>query len=231
MVTSENGIIKKSTEAKEATEIDGIKSEILLALQEYEIDKHTENIIGSGDFEEKMNEKLRNGNITDSIIDTEKKTFVYNYKQTRYNIEIINDDIYVTKDSSNKNNKKDWKGCNECSEENPHIIHDKYEFDSIRTHINVDENGNEYIGGFFKLANDIYFYKSDFEINGDFYNNGNGFIPIGLKEGVYSSIWESGSMVYNVRINFDGENKYIKNYSNKYERISKRLQCHFCKTR
>ena len=95
----------------------------------------------------------------------------------------------------------------------------------------TDENGNEYIGGFFKLANDIYFYKSDFEINGDFYNNGNGFIPIGLKEGVYSSIWESGSMVYNVRINFDGENKYIKNYSNKYERISKRLQCHFCKTR
>lgn len=59
MVTSENGIIKKSTEAKEATEIDGIKSEILLALQEYEIDKHTENIIGSGDFEEKMNEKQK----------------------------------------------------------------------------------------------------------------------------------------------------------------------------
>lgn len=56
-----------------------------------------------------MNEKLRNGNITDSIIDTEKKTFVYNYKQTRYNIEIINDDIYVTKDSSNKNNKKEME--------------------------------------------------------------------------------------------------------------------------
>ena len=106
--------------------------------------------------------------------------------------------------------------CNKCSEEHPHIINSKQDFDMMRTHIITIDNGDgtttEYLDGYFQLGRDIIFNTSDFEEGGLFYNNGSKFIPIGLKYmDDYPSIWSSAETVYNNKIKFDGKNHKIKN--------------------
>ena len=127
-----------------------------------------------------LNKKIKEGTISDFDYNEDTpSTLVYTSKNgERYYVE-ISDEIVLNEDNSSIDDLKDWHGCTACSEENPHIITNKYEFDSIRTHINTDENGNKYINGYFKLNNDIYFYESDFKENGYFYNDGIGFLTFG----------------------------------------------------
>ncbi len=215
MLTGDNGILENSTKSKEETKISKIKESISLAWTECESDYQLETEIDKvrSEFytEENLNAKIKEGNIADLKYNEKDSSFMlYNTNDgIKYNVKIVGSNIILNKDTTNINDTKNWLNCRECSEYNPHIITNKYEFDSIRTHINTEEDGNENIGGYFKLANDIYFYDSDFKEDGDFYNGGNGFIPIGLKEGPYENLFQSEA--YKVKINFDGNNKELVN--------------------
>ena len=69
------------------------------------------------------------------------------------------------------------------------MINNKDDLESIRTHTHV-ESGKTTINGYFKLANDITFEASDFEANGAYYNDGQGWIPL---DGVG---WKSNSTAF-----------------------------------
>lgn len=180
--------------------------------------------IVNGDYSlEAINEALKIGMITDfSPNGEEDANFIYH----------INDSVYEGSfhkifvklfEIDNNNHNYDWTGCTECSYDNPHIISSKYDFDQIRTHINntIDKENGEvtstYIDGYFKLENNIVFSEEDFEESGDFYNynertsTGDGFIPIGMKDGPYSSLWSSSNYVYPIKLHIDGNNCEIKN--------------------
>ena len=79
-----------------------------------------------------------------------------------------------------------WEECNSCSKEHPHLISTPQDLDKIRTHIHT-ENGVTTITGYFKLTNDIVFKDEDFKENGDFYNEGYGWITIGKDNGAVSN--------------------------------------------
>lgn len=61
------------------------------------------------------------------------------------------------------------------TEEDPYLIATKYQFDNIRNHLD----------SYFKLTNDIEFSDADFSVDGDFYNEGFGFLPIGSDESAF----------------------------------------------
>lgn len=71
-----------------------------------------------------------------------------------------------------------WEECISCTEDEPHMIATSADLDKIRTHI-CTEGDVTTITGYFKLANDIIFANEDFEEGGDYYNDGQTWIPIG----------------------------------------------------
>ena len=213
-LTGENGILTKASKARKQTEIEEIREMFSLIWTECQSEYFVSNSIQSKeDFftTDLLNKKIKEGTISDFEYNEDTiSTLVYTSKNgERYYVEIGNE-VVVYQDNSSIADLKDWHGCTACSEGNPHIISNKYEFESIRTHINTDEDGNEYIGGYFVLGNNIYFNSGDFEEGGYFYNEGNGFIPIGLKNGPYTDIFQD-QLVYNLKIKFDGNGKEIKN--------------------
>ncbi len=74
-----------------------------------------------------------------------------------------------------------WEECDDCSKDQPHMISTTSDLDKVRTHKHT-KDGVTIITGYFKLANDIVFKDEDFEKDGDFYNNGWGWAPIGTKK-------------------------------------------------
>lgn len=82
------------------------------------------------------------------------------------------------------------------TKDDPYLIADKYQLNNVRHHLKSH----------FKLTDDIVFTKQDFSYNGDFYNAGTGWAPIG------SSDWYAFSGV------FDGNGHIISGlYVNKIE--------------
>ena len=73
--------------------------------------------------------------------------------------------------------EEEWKDCNKCSEDNPHLISTPADLDKIRTHTHTEGNVTS-ITGYFKLADDIIFNEEDFAQGGTFYNNGMGWLPL-----------------------------------------------------
>lgn len=210
-----NGILIQVNRAKESTETSKLKEIISLVWTECETEYQLENKENKTreEFftEENFNSKIEEGSVSDFIYNEKEESFMLYHTDNgiKYNVKVANGNIDINQDSSSIEDLRNWKNCIECSEQNPHIIKNKYEFESIKSHINIDEDGKEIIDGYFKLSENIYFYNSDFEKNGYFYNNGEGFIPIGLKEGPYENLYENKA--YNVKINFNGNNKEIVN--------------------
>ncbi len=94
----------------------------------------------------------------------------------------------------------DWTGCTSCSESNPHMIATTADLDKIRTHIKDNK-----ITGCFKLANDIIFAESDFQVNGAYYNEGQTWISIG-----HTNLSGDNGIGQAFCGIFDGDNKMIK---------------------
>lgn len=216
-LTGENGILTQADNAKNKSESAKIKEMLSLAWtdcqSEYSVNDSTQS---KKDFitTDLLNKKISEGTISDFEYNEDKpSTLVYTSKNgDKYYVE-ISDEITILQDNSSMEDLKDWNGCTSCSKEHPHIITNKYEFESIRTHVNTDENGNQYIGGYFVLGNDIYFNASDFKENGDFYNNGIGFITFGI---------DGGSNGFNgpytkSKIYLNGDNHIIKNLKSNYQ--------------
>lgn len=90
--------------------------------------------------------------------------------------------------------KESWENCTSCSAANPHIITTAADLNKIRTHVSADDTS--VITGYFQLANDIEFKDSDFEENGDFYNDGYGWIAIGKDNGTSTSVSKYFSGVF-----------------------------------
>ena len=100
-----------------------------------------------------------------------------------------------------------WAECTSCSADDPHLIYTTADLDKIRTHTQTTEaNGNQTtVTGYFRLANDITFEASDFEDNGDFYHDGEGWISIG-------KVVEGNETTVNAFVGiFDGNNHTISN--------------------
>ena len=93
-----------------------------------------------------------------------------------------------------------WEDCESCSKNQPHLISNTADLDKIRTH-----KHNNAITGYFRLENDIVFSDEDFKENGDFYNDGWGWTPIGNKKSTgYGNI-------YQFQGDFNGNGYSIKN--------------------
>ncbi|MBQ4317344.1 MAG: hypothetical protein IJC20_03755, partial [Clostridia bacterium] len=87
------------------------------------------------------------------------------------------------------------------TEGNPYLIATKAQLNNVRN----------YLDAHFKMIADIEFDDSDFEKNGDFYNNGAGFEPIGASaESSFNGTFDGdGHVIKNLYVN-------IKSYSTIY---------------
>ena len=189
LTLGDNGIVKKSIEAKEKSELAAVKENVeLLKLNKVNMtpeDLETE-ILNKYPGSYKFDEKI--------VVENQK-----------YDIYIF-DDLGSEVVNHEEDVVEDWHQCDKCSIDNPHIIRTKKQFDKIREHINADGD----IDGYFKLGNDIIFNSKDFEENGIFYNDGKAWRPIGSGE----LEDDTRSVAQNtVKIWFDGNGKTIRNIS------------------
>jgi len=74
----------------------------------------------------------------------------------------------------------------------PYIVETKEHLDNVR----------EYLDSHFVLANDIQFSSADFNIGGEFYNNGQGFLPLGDKNNPFIGSFDgNGNAIKGILIN------------------------------
>ncbi|MBO5870582.1 MAG: hypothetical protein J6Q89_07530, partial [Clostridia bacterium] len=86
------------------------------------------------------------------------------------------------------------------SEENPYLIATKTQLNNVRNYLDAN----------FKMIADIEFDDSDFEEDGEFYNDGAGFEPIGLKNYPFTGTFDGDEhVIKNLYVN-------IKSYSTIY---------------
>ena len=88
-------------------------------------------------------------------------------------------EILSIKELDEETAEESWENCDKCTQNKPHMISTGGDLDKIRTHTTTDESGNTIINGYFKLVNDIVFTEEDFQEGGNFYNDGQTWIPIG----------------------------------------------------
>lgn len=80
------------------------------------------------------------------------------------------------------------------TEANPYLIATKEQLNNVRNHLSSH----------FKMIADIEFTDADFDVNGKFYNDGYGFIPIGSKDSAFCGSFDgnglsiSNLLIYNV---------------------------------
>lgn len=76
----------------------------------------------------------------------------------------------------------------------PYIISDAFDLETVSEY--ADDNA------YFVLENDIVFSAEDFEFGGDFYNEGNGFTPIGTKKAAFNGTFDgAGHKISGIKIN------------------------------
>ncbi|MBO5870238.1 MAG: hypothetical protein J6Q89_05755, partial [Clostridia bacterium] len=80
------------------------------------------------------------------------------------------------------------------TEGNPYLIANKTQLNNVRYYFDAS----------FKLIADIEFDDSDFEEGGDFYNDGAGFVPIGMKNYPFTGTFDGdGHVIKNLYVNIE----------------------------
>lgn len=218
LVLGDNGIITRAKQSAKETDYAIVKNSVnecsatLLSdfLNNNLENKSFEEYVTKEKLEENLNNKY---DVLEFNINAEniEMMLIQDKKTDKQYIVILEDKEFNVSEVNNDNNNYEWVDCDCCSAENPHLIKSKYDLDQIRTHItnveNEDGSTSQYISGFFKLDNDIFFMKDDYSENGDFYNDGYGFVPIG------GDLTNNGYGCKNIpsKIEFDGNNKTIYN--------------------
>lgn len=78
------------------------------------------------------------------------------------------------------------------TEESPYLIASTSQLNNVRNHVTAN----------FKLVRDIVFTSSDFSASGNFYNNGQGWKPIGSKANAFTGVFDgNGFNIENLYIN------------------------------
>lgn len=96
---------------------------------------------------------------------------------------------------------KDFAG-GKGTTESPYLIENPSQLSKIRNYTGAGFNGVH-----FKLTRNIEFKKSDFELNGEFYNSGKGWEPIGNEQKKFEGIFEgAGKTIVGLR---SGERKIM----------------------